>query len=102
VRKQREQGRRARQRADVLTVALVGYTNAGTSTLFNAMTQAHVLAEDRLFATLDPTLRKLDITAWVTSCWRHRRFHPASAAQPGRSVQSDAGRGSRRPICSFT
>jgi GTP-binding protein HflX len=42
-------------------VALVGYTNAGKSTLFNAMTQAHVLAEDRLFATLDPTLRKLDI-----------------------------------------
>ncbi len=61
VRKQREQGRRARQRADVLTVALVGYTNAGKSTLFNSMTQAHVLAEDRLFATLDPTLRKLDI-----------------------------------------
>jgi len=61
VRKQREQGRRARQRADVLTVALVGYTNAGKSTLFNAMTQAHVLAEDRLFATLDPTLRRLDV-----------------------------------------
>lgn len=61
VRKQREQGRRARQRADVLTVALVGYTNAGKSTLFNAMAQAHVLAEDKLFATLDPTLRKLPI-----------------------------------------
>ena len=64
VRKQREQGRRARQRADVLTVALVGYTNAGKSTLFNAMTQAQVLAEDRLFATLDPTLRKLDLSGF--------------------------------------
>jgi len=61
VRKQREQGRRARERAAVATVALVGYTNAGKSTLFNALTSARVLAEDRLFATLDPTLRKLEL-----------------------------------------
>ncbi len=61
VRKQREQGRRARARADVATVALVGYTNAGKSTLFNALTQAHVVARDRLFETLDPTLRKLSL-----------------------------------------
>jgi GTP-binding protein HflX len=64
VRKQRSQGRRKRQRAAVPTVALIGYTNAGKSTLFNALTRADVLAEDRLFATLDPTLRKLPISGF--------------------------------------
>ena len=66
VRKQRDQGRRKRQRAAVATVALIGYTNAGKSTLFNALTSAQVLAEDRLFATLDPTLRKLPIAGYGT------------------------------------
>ncbi len=61
VRKQREQSRRARDRADIPTVSLVGYTNAGKSTLFNALTNAEVYAADQLFATLDPTLRKLSI-----------------------------------------
>ena len=59
--KQREQSRRARQRSDMPTVSLVGYTNAGKSTLFNAMTQSDVYAADQLFATLDPTLRKLQL-----------------------------------------
>ncbi|HEY9052300.1 MAG TPA: ribosome rescue GTPase HflX [Gammaproteobacteria bacterium] len=58
VRRQREQGRQARRKAEVPTVALVGYTNAGKSTLFNALTTADVYAQDQLFATLDPTLRK--------------------------------------------
>ncbi len=61
VRKQREQGRRARKRADVPGVTLVGYTNAGKSTLFNQLTAETVFAADQLFATLDPTLRRLEL-----------------------------------------
>ncbi len=59
--KQREQGRRTRRKAEVPTVALVGYTNAGKSTLFNQLTSADVYAADKLFATLDPTLRGLQL-----------------------------------------
>ena len=56
---QRDQQRRARLRNTVPRIALVGYTNAGKSTLFNASTRGEVLAADRLFATLDPTVRRL-------------------------------------------
>lgn len=60
VRSQRELARRGRKRAEVPVVSLVGYTNAGKSTLFNALTEADVYAANQLFATLDPTLRRLD------------------------------------------
>ena len=61
VRSQREQARRGRRRADIPSVSLVGYTNAGKSTLFNALTTSTVYAADQLFATLDPTLRRLEL-----------------------------------------
>jgi GTP-binding protein HflX len=61
VRNQREQSRRARKRAELPVLSLVGYTNAGKSTLFNRVTRSQVYAEDQLFATLDPTLARVDI-----------------------------------------
>jgi GTP-binding protein HflX len=61
VRSQRHQQRTGRRRAELETAAIVGYTNAGKSTLLNALTGAHVHAEHRLFATLDPTTRRVDL-----------------------------------------
>ena len=64
VRAQREQGRRSRKRAEVPIVSLVGYTNAGKSSLFNRMTSAEIYAADQLFATLDATLRRIDVPSF--------------------------------------
>jgi len=61
VRKIRTQQRQRRESAPVATIALVGYTNAGKSTLFNALTRAKVLESSRMFATLDPTIRGVDL-----------------------------------------
>ncbi len=63
VRKQREQGRRKRTKSEVSSISLVGYTNAGKSTLFNALTGYQVYTADQLFATLDPTFRKFPLPA---------------------------------------
>src|SRR5207245_4492432 len=61
VRAQRQQQRAGRRGAELETAAIVGYTNAGKSTLLNSLTGARVQAEQRLFATLDPTTRRLDL-----------------------------------------
>ena len=61
VRRRRALQRRARRRVPFPVVALVGYTNAGKSTLFNRLTRANVAAENMLFATLDPTMRAVDL-----------------------------------------
>ncbi len=60
VEQRREQGRRGRRRSEIPLVALVGYTNGGKSTLFNRLTESAVMARDQLFATLDPTVRRID------------------------------------------
>ena len=61
VQKQRHQGRSKRKKAEIPSVSLVGYTNAGKSTLFNTLTGADIYVADQLFATLDPTLRHLPL-----------------------------------------
>jgi len=69
---QRDTTRRDRQRRAVPTVALVGYTNAGKSTLFNRLTAAEAFAADQLFATLDPTVRRLGVAAGLDIALRRR------------------------------
>ncbi|EAR23233.1 ribosome rescue GTPase HflX [Nitrococcus mobilis] len=61
VRRQREQGRQARRKREFVTVSFVGYTNAGKSALFNRLTESHVYIADLLFATLDTTLRRIEL-----------------------------------------
>jgi len=67
VRRQRSQGRSKRSKSGTPTIALVGYTNAGKSTLFNRLTTAKVYAADQLFATLDPTMRRMDLPGGVNA-----------------------------------
>ena len=67
VKRTRQLHRAARRRVPFPVIALVGYTNSGKSTLFNALTQAENQAEDKLFATLDPTMRGLDLPSGRTA-----------------------------------
>lgn len=97
VAQQRNQGRSARRRAEVPVVALVGYTNAGKSTLFNRLTSAEVYAADQLFATLDPTLRRhrlenrqLVILADTVGFIRHLPHELVAAFRSTLSEASDA------------
>ena len=86
--------RAGRQRVPYRVVALVGYTNAGKSTLFNRLTRADVQAADMLFATLDPTLRALNAAAWRQGdAVGHRRIHLQPADPTGGGVSRHAGRG---------
>ncbi len=92
--KTRELHRASRRKVPFPLVALVGYTNAGKSTLFNRMTGAEVLAKDMLFATLDPTMRG-DRAALGAQDHRlrHRGLHLGSADAACRGLPRHAGRG---------
>ncbi|MFQ9490848.1 MAG: GTPase [Bilophila wadsworthia] len=72
LRQQRAFTRARRARQGLPVAALVGYTNAGKSTLLNALTRSEVLAEDKLFATLDPTTRRLRFPKSTNLYWRIR------------------------------
>ena len=119
VKRTRGLGRQARKRVPFPVIALVGYTNAGKSTLFNRLTEAEVLAKDLLFATLDPTMRGLKLphgharsscpTRWASSpiCppnwWRpsappwKRCWRPTSSSMSATPPMTKAR--PRRPMC---
>ena len=86
--------RARRERSSLPRVALAGYTNAGKSTLLNALTGAEAGVGDRLFHTLDPTTRSFELSGARLPADRHGRLHREAAPPAGRGVQGDA-RGDR-------
>ena len=99
IKQHRDLRRARREKQGQTTVALVGYTNAGKSTLLNALSGSDVFVEDKLFATLDTVMRKVDLPAKPQlPDGRHGRLHPQAAAPAGAGVPVDArGGGVRRP-----
>jgi GTP-binding protein HflX len=85
VKRQRQTQRRQRERRDAYNISLVGYTNAGKSTLFNALVKARAYAADQLFATLDTTTRQLYLAA-DEGVVAEQSGHTPTAAATGRSV----------------
>lgn len=107
--KQRRQRRNRRMKSGVPTVAIIGYTNAGKSTLLNTLTNAGVLAEDKLFATLDPCSRRLDLRAVLSDGGGALRFqrdgvHGAeeSAVDEGAERGGEVARCSRHIVITDT
>ena len=102
VRTHRQQHRNKRDRAGIPLVALVGYTNAGKSTLMNALTNANVRARDRLFETLDPTTRRCRLSEQHTVLLSDTvGLHPEAADAARRRFPGDAGGAGRgRPAAS--
>ena len=94
--------RAERERAALPTVALVGYTNAGKSTLLNALTGAEVGVRDRLFHTLDPTTRTLQLGGPALPAHRHRRLHQQAAPPARRRVRRRRSRRRAGPSCCCT
>ena len=87
VKRHREVVRKQRENGGALTAAIVGYTNAGKSTLLNRLTQAGILAEDKLFATLDPTTRALTLPGGEQVLFNgYGRFYPEAPPPSDRSL----------------
>ena len=91
-----ERQTQAKRRMEAVRVSLVGYTNAGKSTLLNQLTRSEVLVEDKLFATLTLRPASSAFRAAVRCPLRHRRVHSQAATSSGSVVSSHAARGGER------
>ena len=102
LRKQREVRRKERRRTEAPTVALAGYTNVGKSTLMNALTDAEVSVNNRLFETLDPVTRSFEEEGRRYLRHRHRRIHPQAAAPSSSKASRQRSRRHSSRISSCT
>lgn len=86
-------------RGQLVRVALVGYTNVGKSTIMNLISKSEVFAENKLFATLDTTVRQGGIGQPAVFAFGYGRIYPQAAPSAGRIVQIDPRRGPAKPTC---